>query len=321
MDIESISMGGGELKADAVFEGGGVKGIAFVGALQVMEENGYTWENLAGTSAGSIVAALLSAGYTARELKPIFEELDYLYFLKKSGFGHLPYVGPVIELILHEGMFRGDRIELFIDELLRRKGIHTFGDLPPGKLRIIASDITRGKMLVLPDDLVEYDLMPENFSIARAVRMSSSIPFFFQPVCLKKDGKPNYIVDGALLSNYPVWLFDVPGVPEWPTIGFRLQDKQRKAEEVRVSGLYSFTRSLLMTMLDAHDRLFVDKAHAIRTIFIDTLGVRGIQFQLSPELRKALFQSGEDSARRFLNHWNFQNYVEAYRKESIKTFA
>jgi len=49
------------MKADAVFEGGGVKGIAFVGALQVMEQNGYTWEKLAGTSAGSIVAALVSA--------------------------------------------------------------------------------------------------------------------------------------------------------------------------------------------------------------------------------------------------------------------
>lgn len=306
------------MRADAVFEGGGVKGIAFVGALEVMEQNGYTWEKLAGTSAGSIVAALLSAGYTGRELKPIFEELDYLYFLKKTGLGHLPYVGPVIELIMHQGMYRGDRIELFVEELLRRKGVRTFGDLPPGKLRIIASDISRGKMLVLPDDLVEYDLMPENFSVARAVRMSSSIPFFFQPVRIKKDGKPNYIVDGALLSNYPVWLFDVPGVPEWPTIGFRLTDKQSKSEEANVSGLFTFTRSLLMTMLDAHDRLFVDKAHAVRTIFINTLGVRATQFQLSPEMRKELFLSGEESARRFLNHWNFQNYVEVFRSQTPK---
>ncbi|HZG82991.1 MAG TPA: patatin-like phospholipase family protein, partial [Brevibacillus sp.] len=159
------------MKADAVFEGGGVKGIAFVGALQVMEQNGYTWEKLAGTSAGSIVAALVSAGYTSRELKPIFKELDYMYFLKKSGFGRLPYVGPMIDLVLNEGMYRGDRIELFIEELLRRKGVRTFGDLPGGKLRIIASDISRGKMLVLPDDLVEYDLMHENFSVARADRI------------------------------------------------------------------------------------------------------------------------------------------------------
>lgn len=304
------------MKADAVFEGGGVKGIAFVGALKVMEENGYTWDKLAGTSAGSIVAALLSAGYNSRELREILEELDYLYFLQKKGLGRLPYVGPILELFLREGMYRGDRIELFIEDLLSKKRIRTFGDLPSGKLRIIASDISAGKMLVLPDDLVEYDLMPENFSIARAVRMSSSIPFFFQPVLLKKDSVQHYIVDGGLLSNYPIWLFDVPGVPKWPTIGFRLCDKQARQEGTRITGLLSLTRGLLTTMLDAHDRLFVEKAHAVRTIFIDTLGVRTTQFQLPLEMRKRLFASGEESARRFLNHWNFQTYVEMFRMSS-----
>ena len=53
------------LKADAVFEGGGVKGIGLVGAVAFAEEKGYRWVNLAGTSAGAIVAALLAAGYNA----------------------------------------------------------------------------------------------------------------------------------------------------------------------------------------------------------------------------------------------------------------
>jgi len=249
-------------------------------------------------------------------MKPIFEEMDYLCFLQRKGLGRLPYIGPIIELFLREGMYRGDRIERFIEELLRRKRVRTFGDLPAGKLRIIASDISAGKMVVLPDDLVEYDLMPENFPIARAVRMSSSIPFFFQPVLLKKDGVTRYIVDGGLLSNYPVWLFDVPGVPKWPTIGFRLQNKQAMQEETRIRGLISLTRGLLTTMMDAHDRLYVEKAHAVRTIFIDTLGVKATQFNLSREMRKKLFASGEESARRFLNHWNFQAYVEVFRKKN-----
>ena len=309
------------MRADAVFEGGGVKGIAFVGALQVMEDHGYSWDRLAGTSAGSIVAALLSAGYSSRELKQIFEELNYLYFLQKKGLGRLPYAGPILELFLREGMYRGDRIELFIEDLLSKKRVRTFGDLPAGKLRIIASDISSGRMVILPDDLVEYDLMPENFSIARAVRMSSSIPFFFQPVMLKKDGVPHYIVDGGLLSNYPIWLFDVPGVPKWPTIGFRLQNKQAMQEETRIRGLLSLTRGLLTTMMDAHDRMYVEKAHAVRTIFIDTLGVKATHFHLSKEMRMKLFASGEESARRFLNHWNFQTYVEVFRKSFPTTLV
>ncbi|MED4751223.1 patatin-like phospholipase family protein [Brevibacillus choshinensis] len=306
------------MKADAVFEGGGVKGIAFIGALQVMEDHGYTWEKVAGTSAGSIVAALLSAGYSSRELKPIFEEMDYLCFLQRKGLGRLPVVGPVFELMVHEGIFRGDRLELFIEDLLQRKGVRTFGDLPREKLRIVASDVTSGKMLVLPDDLPRYDVVPESFPIARAVRMSSSIPFFFQPAILQSESKPHYIVDGALLSNYPVWLFDVPGVPKWPTIGFRLHDNKVASEETSITGLFSFTRGLLVTMLDAHDRLHVEKSNAVRTIFINTLGVRATQFQMSLELRQQLFTSGEDSARCFLNTWNFEDYVKVFRTTSPK---
>lgn len=306
------------MKADAVFEGGGVKGIAFIGALQVMEEHGYTWEKLAGTSAGSIVAALLCAGYTSRELKPIFEELDYLHFLQRKGLGRLPLIGPLFELMVHEGIFRADRLELFVEGLLLRKGIRTFGDLPAGKLRIVASDVTAGKMLVLPDDLPQYDIVPEEFPVARAVRMSASIPFFFQPAVLRSDSKVHYIVDGALLSNYPVWLFDVPGKPQWPTIGFRLHDSQSKAAEAHIRGLFSFTRGLLVTMLDAHDRFYVEKANAVRTIFIHTFGVRTTQFQMPLELRQRLFTSGEESARRFLATWNFDEYVKVFRTTSPK---
>lgn len=58
-----------DLKADAVFEGGGVKGIGLVGAIAVAEEYGYRFVNVAGSSAGAIVAALLAAGYSAAEIK------------------------------------------------------------------------------------------------------------------------------------------------------------------------------------------------------------------------------------------------------------
>ncbi|WP_342406398.1 patatin-like phospholipase family protein [Brevibacillus sp. FSL K6-2834] len=307
------------MKADAVFEGGGVKGIAFIGALQVMEEHGFVWERLAGTSAGSIVAALLSAGYTSRELRPIFEKLDYLFFLERRGLGRLPIVGPLYELLFREGIYRTDRLERFIDDLLRQKGIRTFGDLPKDKLRIIASDITGGKMLILPEDLSHFDIVPERFSIARAVRMSSSIPFFFQPTRLTKDGEVHLIVDGALLSNYPVWLFDVPGVPLWPTIGFRLHDSKVDREAYRIRGLFSFSKQLIATMLDAHDRLYVDRAQALRTVFINTLGVRTTQFQLSNELRNRLYESGLQSATRFLEQWSFEQYVEVFQKGTPPT--
>ena len=74
-------------KIDAVFEGGGVKGIGLAGAVSVLDEHGYTFENVAGTSAGAIVAALVAAGYTAAELKDTVSAIDYGKFEDPGALG------------------------------------------------------------------------------------------------------------------------------------------------------------------------------------------------------------------------------------------
>lgn len=94
-----------ELKADAVFEGGVVKGVGLVGAVAVAEERGYQWMNVAGTSAGAIVASLLATGYTANELKEIIQELDYKKFKDASSLDKVPIVGPLTSLILEKGIY------------------------------------------------------------------------------------------------------------------------------------------------------------------------------------------------------------------------
>ncbi len=302
------------MKADAVFEGGGVKGVALIGALEEMERHGYEWDQVAGTSAGAIVAALVSAGYRGRELYPIFRQLDYLSFLRHRGLGRLPVVGPLYALLRNKGLYPSDSIERFLDDLLAKKGIRAFGDLPPGRLRVIASDITGGRMLVLPDDLADFGVDPQRFPVARAVRMSCGIPYIFQPFVLVKQGVSHYIVDGGLLSNFPVWLFDVEGIPRWPTFGFRLSGEAGESRPEKTDGLFDFTKALLVTMVDAHDRLYVKKAHAVRTVFIPTLGVRTTQFNLPESLRQALYESGREAAREFLRSWDFERYIRQFRQ-------
>lgn len=301
------------MKADAVFEGGGVKGVALIGAISEMEEHGYQWEQLAGTSAGSIVAALLSVGYTSKELYDVFLQLNYTIFLKRKGWSRIPIAGSLYQLLRHKGLYPGVEVEKFMDQLLRKKGILKFGDLPKDKLRIIASDITSGRMIILPDDLPSYNLDPLDFPIARAVRMSSSIPFFFQPAHIMKGRQEHLIVDGALLSNFPVWLFDVPDEPEWPTFGFRLSDQSKINQPNNIKGLPSFSKALLATMLDAHDRVHVDQAHAVRTIFIPTRGIRTTQFDMKEDTKLQLYESGQSAANKFLQTWNFKKYVEVFR--------
>ena len=319
---------GNELVADAVFEGGGVKGIGLVGAVAVAEEKGYRWSNVAGTSAGAIVAALVAAGYNATELRQVMAELDYNR-LKDAGFvDRVPLVGKLASVIFEKGIYEGTFFEDWIRELLLKKNVSTFGDLIVPefrddeqyrfKLRVIASDISRGRMLVLPQDISGYGIRPEELNVAIAIRMSMSIPFFFEPVKLNnmKTGQTSYIVDGGVLSNFPVWLFDTHGdEPEWPTFGFKLVEPETEQEVPhQVRGPISLLTALFATMMEAHDAQYIKDENFVRTIPIPTLGVGTTEFNISRERSEALYQSGRQAAEKFFANWDFNQYVEKYRR-------
>lgn len=322
------------MKADAVFEGGGVKGIALVGALWAAELRGYTWENLAGTSAGAIVASLVAAGYTAAEIKTIMDSLDFRRLKDALVTGRFPVLGPALSIGIAKGLYKGDYFKKWLGEKLAAKGVRTFGDLIRDhyrcdqqrcyRLRVIAADISRGRMLVLPQDIAEYGLKPEKLDVATAVRMSMSIPLFYQPVQWGyKDGKGkrsiSYIVDGGILSNYPVWLFDTPGRPGWPTFGFRLVESENPVERTHnISGPISLLSAVVSTMMEAHDRKHISEADFARTIPIPTLGVRTTDFELSREKREELFQSGVRAAEKFFREWDFRAYVTRYRSGTVQ---
>ena len=312
-------------KADAVFEGGGVKGIGFVGAIAVAEKRGITWQNVAGTSAGAIVATLLAAGYTADEMREILSSLDYNNFKDQGTIDKIPLVGPAASLVFEKGLYEGNFFQKWIGDLLRAKNITTFGDLLIEgekedryrfKLRVIASDISEGNILVLPQDIADYGIRPEDLNVAFAVRMSMSIPFFYEPVKLRnsKTGQISYIVDGGILSNFPVWLFDSEGsLPEWPTIGFKLVEPSEDTPH-RIAGPISMLTALFSTMMEAHDARYIKDQDFVRTAAIPTLGVKTTEFDISRERSEALYQSGHRAAEKFFSTWNFEQYINKYRK-------
>jgi NTE family protein len=304
---------------DAVFEGGGVKGIGLVGALTVIEEAGYQWGNLAGTSAGAIVASLVAAGYSALELKEIVGSLDYNKFKQITVLDRVPLIGPLLNLIIKRGVFSGDYLENWITQLLAAKGIKTFGQLVvPGeddpryryKLQVVTSDISNEMMVVLPQGASKYGINPDDFPVAQAVRMSMSIPFFFEAI---KQGT-TYFVDGGILSNFPVWLFDSQGIPEWPTFGFKFIEPEYGRPN-KTGSPFELAKSIFQTMMEAHDKVHVENEDFLRTIAIPTLGVQATDFGLSQTQRDALFQSGRQSAQTFLKTWDFQAYVRKYRMQ------
>lgn len=308
------------MKCDAVFEGGGVKGIAFVGAIQETERRGFSFHQIAGTSAGSITASLLAAGYKGKELEELMDELSFLYFLNLNWIGKIPLLGKIINIIVKDGIYNGINIEDWVGEKLKLKGVQTFGDLPEGKLKIIASDLTDGRILIIPDDLHRYNIEWKDFSIAKAVRMSSSIPYFFQPYIIKSRTrqskiKKNYIVDGVLLSNFPVWIFDSATTPRWPTFGFRLRGSNAE-KTLSIKGPITMLLAIFSTMMEAHDRQYVEQNHAARTIFIPVEDVKATDFAISDQQKKYLIELGRKETQKFFDRWDFSAYIHKNRMPS-----
>lgn len=316
-----------ELKADIVLEGGGVKGIALVGAVSVLEERGYAFGRIAGTSAGAIVGALLAAGYSASELHKLMRtEIEYRRFRDPSALDRVPVVGPALSLVFERGIYEGEYLRRWLGEKLSARGVTTFArlrdvdpdsDLPAWlqyKLVVIAADLSRGEMVRLPWDYEpRYELDADAQPVADAVRASMSIPFFFEPARIRdRRGRTATLVDGGMLSNFPVAVFDRTDgrVPRWPTFGIKLSARPDAAQLPNETGNpYAFLKALVDTAVGGHDRMYIaDPCVQRRTIFIDTMKVRATDFDIDDDTEDALFESGRRAATEFLDTWDFETY-------------
>jgi NTE family protein len=295
------------MKIDGVFSGGGVKALAFVGALEVLEEKGFEFVRLAGTSAGSIISALLSAGYKANEMKKIFLELEFSNLLEEPKFsGSIPFLKWLL-MYFRLGVYKGDSFEQWVDQLLQWKGIQTFGDLPEGSLKIIGSDISLHKMVVFPDDLPRfYNLNPKSFPIAKAVRISSSIPFFFIPEKLKNSSfQQSIMVDGGILSNFPIWIFTNGEKKQRPILGLKLSSTYNFEKEHKIDGAFEMYKEIFTTMMQAHDARHIENLNKQEVMFIPTGNIEATDFHINKNGKEKLFHIGRESAEKFLKKWSY----------------
>jgi NTE family protein len=319
--------------ADLVLEGGGVKGIGLAGAVLELDSAGYVFRRVAGTSAGAIAAALIAAlnaaGKPLSHLADILASVEYPKFMAKSQlravFGRL---GDAEQLLLHMGLYDGDYLVDWLGAVLRDIGITRFGDLrldDPGADRTLTSsrryslvvhtaDITRGRLVRLPWDYPAYGRPDiDHEPIVDAVRASMSIPFFFDPVRLRapdatvegvtyKGGSVTW-VDGGMLSNFPVEVFDrADGEPSrWPTIGIKLSaQKTLVPARSDVHNVIAEAVACLHTLLDNADRYYVTADKAARTIFVDCFGLKATDFHLSVEHQQTLVANGRKAAKDWL---------------------
>jgi NTE family protein len=202
-------------------EGGGIKGIAYAGAFKVLEEKGVLQniENIAGSSAGAIAGLMISIGYNATEIDSILMLLPFEKF--NDGKGGL--LGKYKRIKKKFGVYKGDKFEAWLQEMLLQKTGNanlTFEDLHQLKVKnslykdlyCTGTNISKQRL-----EIFSYKNTP-TFSIATAVRISGGIPIYFTPIALDnslqkiEEGDTssyiNYYVDGGMLCNYPISMFD-----------------------------------------------------------------------------------------------------------------
>lgn len=313
-------------RLDLVLEGGGVKGIGLAGAVIELAGAGYTFPRVAGTSAGAIAAALIAAlnaaGKPMSMLTDILGSVEYPKFMAGSR------VRAAGNLLMHMGLYDGDYLERWLGDALAEIGPTTFGDLRDVdtgadrtltaaqrySLVVHTADISRGRCVRLPWDYPFYgrsdiDAVP----IVSAVRASMAIPFFFEPVRFPApaavvDGVTYEAgdvvwVDGGLLSNFPVEVFDRgDGAPSrWPTLGIKLSARQTTiTAAAEVHHVADEAVACLHTLLDNADRYYLTPDKAERTIFIDNAGLRATDFHLSTDQQSTLYANGTAAARAWI---------------------
>ncbi len=323
-----------------VFEGGGVKGIAYVGAMDELDKRGILKhiKRVGGTSAGAINATLFALGLSNEETKEALMRLEFRKF-KDDDNGILR---DALRLLRKFGWYKGDFFENWIAGYIADKlgdATATFADLQKSRhieLYVYSTNLsTNFGEIYSPEDTPDEP-------IAKAVRKSMSIPLFFQAV---RDARDDVLVDGGVLNNYPVKLFDrehyidgakVDDFCERPkyysavneneadkyvynkeTLGLRLDSREeirvfrdhRRPCHKTISGFRDYLGALVKTIMDAqgNQHLHTDDWH--RTIYIDTLGIGTTEFDLEIADKEALIESGHKGAN---------IYFDWYDRESKK---
>ena len=272
-----------------VFEGGGVKGIAYVGALEKLNERGILQniERVAGTSAGAMVAVLVGLGYTAKDISDILWDINFQNFMDSS-WG---YIRDIDRLINDYGWYKGDFFRNLMGGYIKDKtgdSETTFRQLqamrekgkPFKDIHLIGTDLSTGYSKVF-----NADATPD-VKIADAARISMSIPLFFAAV-KGVNGDDHVYVDGGLLDNFAIKVFDrlnyvydqanarrTEYYKRYNEALAALNDKPKTKRSITVINEYVYNKETLGFRLDGQDEIamFLDpnaqpKTREIKTLF------------------------------------------------------
>lgn len=252
-----------------VLAGGGTRLPAHVGVLRAIEDLGYGYRHIVGVSGGSIIAALAAAGTSCEAMKTLFLNIDFSVFRGYS----------LVNLLLRGGLSSGASFERWMNGQLQGR---RFADLEID-LHIVATDVRSSQPVIF-----NRSTTPE-LPIAQAVLYSISIPLLF---AFHHYGE-HVLVDGSILAEDSLirdWAGD-----RTPVVCFRLRD--RRAPEPHdhrnlLPPLADYLFMLIRTFMSTLSREFLSEALWVNTVLIECEGLSPLEFHMTPEQKKSLFDLG-----------------------------
>lgn len=204
--VTMLLLGGDIIEYYGIFGGGGIKGLAYLGALQALKERGFRLIGAGGTSIGAIIASLLVVGYNVDELLDLTRKIDFSRFYHKFSFKQLPAV------VKEKGLYSMQEVELFLSNLYLSKNKYYFYQIKNNdgyRLRVTttpldAKNLVQRNQLIIPDELPKLGINPDSFPIVKSVIMSSTYPGYYQPVKINQMS----FLDGGMKEKLTASLFN-----------------------------------------------------------------------------------------------------------------
>lgn len=304
-----------------VFEGGGVRGVTYGGVIKALaEELDFTQiQRVGGSSAGAIAALFLALDYKPHEIQDTLLTLNFKEFLDDD-FG---FIRDTKRLLTEFGWYKGQKILDWLGEVIKKKTGNadtTFDELkhmsdrknyPFRSLYIVGCNINTGNA-----EVFSHETKHKHLPIRLATRITASVPIFFQPVLLNDA----YYVDGGVLRNYPITLFDdwkynanIPKTYILPfnfeTLGFRLDTREEiqrflnpdiPNRFLKVNNFVQYAQSLITLISNTQNEEHLHSFDQNRTVYCDTLNVTSTNFRISVSKRIELINSGYLATKAYL---------------------
>lgn len=308
-----------------IFEGAGIRGLAYTGVITELDEKGVL-ENIkkvGGTSAGSIISLVISLGYTPKEITEIIYSTDFSKF-NDAGF---MFFSGLRRLRKNYGYYKGDRFLKWLENIIAEKTSNpdiTFQELDDRgfkDLYVVATSLNRQQNIVFSKDTYP------NMKIKHAIRASMSVPLYFKAVFVDQDGdvydrseatsSMDLMVDGGITGNFPIDIFDSVAVvrggevriPNPRTIGIRIDSDQQikydqdthKLAPFDVDNLKDYMQAFYLYVVENLNRRILTDEDWVRTISVSDAGIGPKIKKLSKDQKLALIESGRRGVRFFFD--------------------